>query len=465
MTTRRCGGDRRAAVRLERVGARGRRRGAGVPARPDRSRLRDHRGPPRPGSALSGAARPESPVSRSARSGSPWRSGCSWASACSRNCSSPPPSRWPASSGGPRSPSAPNCRGRRRRCDPSCSSTPSPAAARRRSSRWPPKPARAESSRSNSVPPGISSGSYATRSPAAPTGSRWPAETARRRSSPRSPRSSRCRTRASPRAPATTSRSTSASTATTSSAALDAFVDGGERRVDLAEVNGRVFVNNVSLGLYADAVQQDGYREAKLRTILDTVPDMLGPDATGLDLRWTGPGGHEHRSGAAILVSNNRYRLGRAVGSGTRPTDRRRAARHHRRRSTHRRRRARTPAAATVARVDRAALQGRFRPPRARRHRRRSRQAGAAAALSHPRRRPARTHRAPAPWRLALGKPPRGPQTERPRTRPDRRRTLARPFPTKGRQMDIFEIEQKETLSREEVAARLAQPRRHARPP
>jgi diacylglycerol kinase family enzyme len=101
--------------------------------------------------------------------------------------------------------------------------------------------------------------------------------------------------------------------------ALDAFVDGGERRVDLAEVNGRVFVNNVSLGLYADAVQREGYRDAKLRTLLDTVPEVLGPDATGLDLRWKGPGGHEHRSGAAILVSNNRYRLGRAVGSGTRP--------------------------------------------------------------------------------------------------------------------------------------------------
>jgi diacylglycerol kinase family enzyme len=49
--------------------------------------------------------------------------------------------------------------------------------------------------------------------------------------------------------------------------ALDAFVNGGERRVDLAEVNGRVFVNNVSLGLYAEAVQREGYREAKLRTI------------------------------------------------------------------------------------------------------------------------------------------------------------------------------------------------------
>ena len=101
--------------------------------------------------------------------------------------------------------------------------------------------------------------------------------------------------------------------------ALDSFVDGGERTVDLAEVNGRVFVNNVSLGLYAEAVQRKGYRDAKLKTILDTLPDVLGPEGEGLDLRWRGPGGHEHSSGAAILVSNNRYRLGRAVGSGTRP--------------------------------------------------------------------------------------------------------------------------------------------------
>jgi diacylglycerol kinase family enzyme len=101
--------------------------------------------------------------------------------------------------------------------------------------------------------------------------------------------------------------------------ALDAFVDGRERRVDLAEVNGRVFVNNVSLGLYADAVQREGYREAKLRTLIDEVPEMLGPDGNGLDLRWKGPGGRQHSHGIAILVSNNRYRLGRAVGSGTRP--------------------------------------------------------------------------------------------------------------------------------------------------
>jgi diacylglycerol kinase family enzyme len=101
--------------------------------------------------------------------------------------------------------------------------------------------------------------------------------------------------------------------------ALDAFVDGGERIVDLAEINERVFVNNVSLGLYADAVQRKGYRDAKLRTLLDTVPDVLGPGGSGLNLRWTGPGGHAQHSDAALLVSNNRYRLGRAVGSGTRP--------------------------------------------------------------------------------------------------------------------------------------------------
>ncbi|HZE07008.1 MAG TPA: diacylglycerol kinase family protein, partial [Solirubrobacteraceae bacterium] len=99
--------------------------------------------------------------------------------------------------------------------------------------------------------------------------------------------------------------------------ALDALVSGGERRVDLAEVNGRVFVNNVSLGLYAEAVQRPGYRGAKLHTLLDTVPDVLGPDARVPRLRWEGPLGME--SAAAILVSNNPYRLGRALGSGTRP--------------------------------------------------------------------------------------------------------------------------------------------------
>ncbi len=99
--------------------------------------------------------------------------------------------------------------------------------------------------------------------------------------------------------------------------ALDAFVDGGERRVDLAEVNGRIFVNNVSLGLYAEAVQRAGYREAKIRTLLNTVPDVVGPQAAPPALTWGGKNGHQ--SGVAVLISNNAYRLGRALSSGTRP--------------------------------------------------------------------------------------------------------------------------------------------------
>ncbi len=98
--------------------------------------------------------------------------------------------------------------------------------------------------------------------------------------------------------------------------ALDAFVDGGEKRVDLGEVSGRTFVNNVSLGLYAEAVQSDGYRDAKIRTILDTVPTMLAHDSaheSTRELRWTGPDGRAERSAAVILVSNNVYRLGRSA--------------------------------------------------------------------------------------------------------------------------------------------------------
>lgn len=102
--------------------------------------------------------------------------------------------------------------------------------------------------------------------------------------------------------------------------ALDAFVNGGERRVDLAEVNGRVFVNNVSLGLYADAVQREGYRDAKLRSVLDTVPEFGGPQASGAsNLSF-----ERHRDKPAgqaivVMVSNNSYRLGNLIGSGTRP--------------------------------------------------------------------------------------------------------------------------------------------------
>jgi diacylglycerol kinase family enzyme len=91
--------------------------------------------------------------------------------------------------------------------------------------------------------------------------------------------------------------------------ALDAYADGLERFIDLAEVNGRTFVNNASLGLYAQVVQAPEYRDAKLRTAAAMLPDLLGPGAQPLDLCFTGPDGAEQHTAHLILVSNNPYQL------------------------------------------------------------------------------------------------------------------------------------------------------------
>ncbi len=102
--------------------------------------------------------------------------------------------------------------------------------------------------------------------------------------------------------------------------ALDAFSEqGGERYVDLGEVNGRVFVNNVSLGVYAEAVSQERYRESKLRTLIDTLSETLGPEGEANELRWVDSDGVDQNSTALVLVSNNAYLLGPTLGSGTRP--------------------------------------------------------------------------------------------------------------------------------------------------
>ncbi len=78
-------------------------------------------------------------------------------------------------------------------------------------------------------------------------------------------------------------------------------------------------MTNVSLGLYAEAVQKDEYRDAKVKTLLETLPEVIGPDGEGPEFDWKSPSGKRHHSAAVILISNNKYRLGKAVGSGTRP--------------------------------------------------------------------------------------------------------------------------------------------------
>ena len=100
--------------------------------------------------------------------------------------------------------------------------------------------------------------------------------------------------------------------------ALDAFTDGYERQVDLARVNGRVFVNNVSFGVYAAIVQSDDYRDAKLNTAAKMLPELLGPDYNPFDFELEGPAALADCDPDLILVSNNVYKLEGIGGLGTR---------------------------------------------------------------------------------------------------------------------------------------------------
>jgi diacylglycerol kinase family enzyme len=101
--------------------------------------------------------------------------------------------------------------------------------------------------------------------------------------------------------------------------ALDAFGDGVERRVDLATVGGRVFVNNASLGLYATIVSAEDYRDAKWSTALTLLPDLIGPGTPDFDLAFDGPDTLPRESADVLLVSNNPYVTRPLAGAGTRP--------------------------------------------------------------------------------------------------------------------------------------------------
>jgi diacylglycerol kinase family enzyme len=89
-------------------------------------------------------------------------------------------------------------------------------------------------------------------------------------------------------------------------AALAAFSDGAERRVDVGRVNDRVFLNNVSLGSYARLVhrrERHRRRRASLARLRALASFLENPRAivTRID-------GEPVRS-RAVVVANNAYRL------------------------------------------------------------------------------------------------------------------------------------------------------------
>ncbi|MFM2438582.1 MAG: lipid kinase YegS [Actinomycetota bacterium] len=103
-------------------------------------------------------------------------------------------------------------------------------------------------------------------------------------------------------------------------AGLVAFVDGVPRQIDYGRVNGRLFVNNVSLGIYARVVQEDSYRGAKVETAKTLLPDLLGSQAEPFDLQFTTPDGTNVDGAFLIMVSNNPYVSGLSLDAFQRRT-------------------------------------------------------------------------------------------------------------------------------------------------
>jgi diacylglycerol kinase family enzyme len=88
---------------------------------------------------------------------------------------------------------------------------------------------------------------------------------------------------------------------------MAAFRDGVERFIDYGTVGDRLFVNNVSLGVYATIVQQEGYRDAKRQTTREMLPEMLSHQAEPFDLQFTTPDEVGIDNAFVIQVSNNPY--------------------------------------------------------------------------------------------------------------------------------------------------------------
>ncbi|MFF9115134.1 diacylglycerol/lipid kinase family protein [Streptomyces massasporeus] len=89
--------------------------------------------------------------------------------------------------------------------------------------------------------------------------------------------------------------------------ALDALVDGEPAQVDLGVLGSRVFVNNVSFGVYADALLEPGYREDKPRAFAAVAPDYA-KGRQWVEARVDTPWGTVEFP-QVVLISNNPYHL------------------------------------------------------------------------------------------------------------------------------------------------------------
>jgi diacylglycerol kinase family enzyme len=90
---------------------------------------------------------------------------------------------------------------------------------------------------------------------------------------------------------------------------LAAF-EGEERAVDVGRVDGLVFLNNVSLGLYASLVHDPGHEtKNRIAAGLRMVPAAFGRARRPLELVLDAPDSRERVKTFVLLVANNDYAL------------------------------------------------------------------------------------------------------------------------------------------------------------
>jgi diacylglycerol kinase family enzyme len=95
--------------------------------------------------------------------------------------------------------------------------------------------------------------------------------------------------------------------------------DGDEIRIDLGDVGGRPFVNNVSLGAYAEIVARPEYRDAKFNTVMAVLPEVTDPRARS-NLTVEAEGRASIEDPQLVQVANNPYAKPEEPSpAGTRP--------------------------------------------------------------------------------------------------------------------------------------------------
>ncbi len=103
--------------------------------------------------------------------------------------------------------------------------------------------------------------------------------------------------------------------------ALQSYTARAERYVDVGMIGDRVFLNNVTFGVYAEVVHSDAYRDGKLSETARVTREMLRGDRAPDRITVVDAAGVSHDAPFALLVANNCYgaNLGRS-GFGRRDT-------------------------------------------------------------------------------------------------------------------------------------------------